>query len=125
MAHYAFLDENNVVVKIITGVDENETQIDLDGTIVGGSTGAWEKFYENQPWHSGLTCKRTSYNGNIRKQFAGVGYTYNSDDDVFIAPKPFPSWRHAGNYDWEPPVPYPENTEGQWFWDESEQKWVR
>ncbi len=125
MANYAFLDENNIVVNVITGVDENETQVDLDGTVVGGSTEAWEHFYENLEWHRGLTCKRTSYNGNIRKQFAGIGFTYNPDADVFIAPKPFASWRHTGNYDWEPPVPYPQDTEGQWFWDESEQKWVR
>jgi len=124
MAHYAFLDSNNIVVKVLTGVDENITQDD-NGTPVGGSSEAWEQFYEQQPWHSGLTCKRTSYNGNIRGRYAGIGYTYDEEADVFIAPKPFPSWIHAGNYDWEAPVPYPQNTEGQWFWDESEQKWVR
>lgn len=81
MAHYAFLDENNVVVKVITGVDETVTQ---DG--VGGSTEAWEHFYENQPWHSGLTCKRTSYNNNFRGIYAGVGFTYDPVADVFVAP---------------------------------------
>ena len=86
MAHYAFLDSNNVVVKVITGVDETVTQTDLDGTVVGGSTEAWEQFYENQPWHSGLTCKRTSYNGNFRGVYAGIGYTYDPVNDVFVAP---------------------------------------
>ena len=86
MAHYAFLDSNNVVVKVITGVNETVTQTDLDGTVVGGSTEAWEQFYENQPWHSGLTCKRTSYNGNIRGIYAGIGYTYDAVNDVFVAP---------------------------------------
>jgi hypothetical protein len=86
MAHYAFIDSNNIVVKVITGVDETVTQTDLDGTIVGGSTEAWEQFYENQPWHSGLTCKRTSYNGNIRGIYAGIGYTYDAVNDVFVAP---------------------------------------
>lgn len=129
MAHYAFLDSNNVVVKVITGVDETITQLD-NGVEIGGSTEAWERFYENQPWHIGLTCKRTSYNacgkeGDYRGRYAGIGYTYNADADVFIAPKPFPSWRHAGNYEWEPPVPYPMHLEGQWFWDESSQQWVR
>ena len=86
MAHYAFIDSNNVVVKVLTGVDEDITQIDADGTEVGGSTEAWEQFYENQSWHSGLTCKRTSYNNNFRGIYAGIGYTYDAVNDVFVAP---------------------------------------
>jgi len=87
MAHYAFIDSNNVVVKVITGVDETVTQLDGD-VEVGGSTEAWEQFYQNQSWHSGLTCKRTSYNGNIRGRYAGIGYTYDPVADEFIAPLP-------------------------------------
>ena len=86
MAHYAFLNSDNVVVRVIAGVDEDVTQIDTDGTEIGGSTEAWEEFYENQPWHEGLTCKRTSYNGNFRGIYAGIGYTYDSVNDVFVAP---------------------------------------
>ena len=86
MAHYAFIDSNNIVVKVITGVDEDVTQIDADGTEVGGSTEAWEAFYETQPWHAGLICKRTSYHGNIRGVFAGVGHTYDADLDEFVPP---------------------------------------
>jgi len=91
MAHYAFIDNNNVVVKVIVGVDENETQLD-NGVEVGGSTEAWEQFYESQPWHSGLTCKRTSYNargeaGDYRGTYAGIGYTYDAVNDVFVAPQ--------------------------------------
>ena len=85
MAHYAFIDSNNVVVKVITGVDETVTQLD-NGVEVGGSSEAWEQFYQNQPWHQGLVCKRTSYNGNIRGTYAGIGYTYDADLDEFIAP---------------------------------------
>jgi hypothetical protein len=85
MAHYAFLNGNNIVVKVITGVDENETQLD-NGVEVGGSSEAWEQFYENQPWHLGLTCKRTSYNNNFRGVYAGIGYTYDAELDEFIAP---------------------------------------
>lgn len=85
MAHYAFIDSNNVVVKVITGVDENETQLD-NGVEVGGSTKAWEQFYENQEWHKGLTCKRTSYNNNIRGTYAGIGYIYDTDLDEFVPP---------------------------------------
>ncbi len=88
MAHYAFIDSNNIVVKVITGVDETVEQTDLDGTIVGGSSEAWEQFYQNQPQHLGLLCKRTSYNGNIRDVYAGIGYTYDADADVFVAPEP-------------------------------------
>ena len=91
MAHYAFIDSNNIVVKVITGVDETVTQIDADGTEIGGSTEAWETFYAAQPWHAGLTCKRTSYNacgeaGDYRGVYAGIGYTYDADADVFVAP---------------------------------------
>lgn len=86
MAHYALLNTENVVVQVITGVDENSTQTDIDGTVVGGSTEAWEAFYAAQPWHEGLTCKRTSYNGNFRGVYAQVGYTYDPTDDMFVAP---------------------------------------
>ena len=85
MAHYAFIGYNNKVVKVIVGVDETITQDD-NGTPVGGSTEAWEQFYENQPWHQGLVCKRTSYNGNFRGVFAGVGYTYDPEIDEFVVP---------------------------------------
>ena len=87
MAHYAFIDSNNVVVNVITGVDEDVTQLE-NGVEVGGSTEAWEQFYENQPWHSGLTCKRTSYNNNVRGVYAGIGFTYDAVNDVFVAPLP-------------------------------------
>jgi hypothetical protein len=74
MAHYALINKNNTVVQVITGVDENIIQTDTDGTIVGGTTQAWEQFYASQPQFAGLICKRTSYNGNIRANYAGVGY---------------------------------------------------
>jgi hypothetical protein len=86
MAHYAFLDENNIVIEVITGVDENVIQIDSDGSQVGGSTEAWESFYSNYRGHA---CKRTSYNGKIRYNYAAVGYTYDPVRDAFITPKPF------------------------------------
>jgi hypothetical protein len=86
MAHYAFIGYGNKVVKVIVGVDETVTQTDLDGTVVGGSSEAWEQFYQNQPQHLGLLCKRTSYNGNIRGRYAGIGYTYDPVADEFVAP---------------------------------------
>jgi len=120
MAHYAYLDSNNIVVKVLTGVDETVTQLD-NGVEVGGSSEAWEQFYESQEWNAGLTCKRTSYNGNIRKQYAGIGYTYNADADVFVESQPFPSWTLDSNHDWQPPTPKPE---GDYYWNEAELEWV-
>ena len=74
MAHYAFLDENNIVTEVIVGIDETEL-------IEGLDTEIW---YGN---FRGQTCKRTSYNGNIRYNYAGVGYTYDADRDAFIPVK--------------------------------------
>lgn len=88
MAHYALLDNNNIVIQVITGVDENITQIDLDGTEVGGSSEAWETFYASRPWLNAASCKRTSFNNNIRKNYAAVGFTYDPVRDAFIAPEP-------------------------------------
>jgi hypothetical protein len=122
MAHYALIDSNNFVVHVITGVDENETQIDLDGSIVGGSSEAWELFYASRPWFDGLTCKRTSYNHRIRKQYAGIGYMYDPIADVFIIPQPYPSWILDSNFDWQAPKPKP--ISGDWVWDESKLDWI-
>jgi hypothetical protein len=121
MAHYAYIDPtNNLVVKVLTGVDEDVTQLDGD-VEVGGSSEAWEQFYAAQPWHQGLICKRTSYNNNIRKQYAGVGFTYDDVRDEFVQPQPFPSWTLDENNDWQPPTPKPE---GDYYWDENLLVWV-
>ena len=127
MAHYALINkDNNVVEKVITGVDEDVTQTDLDGTVVGGSTEAWEEFYENLPWHLGLYCKRTSRSGSIRKQFAGIDWIYDAENDVFIAPQPFPSWTLDNNYEWQPSTPAPPDASitNQYKWSEEELAWV-
>jgi len=124
MAHYALINkDNNVVEKVITGVDEDVTQTDLDGTVVGGSTEAWEEFYEKLPWHLGLYCKRTSRSGSIRKQFAGIDWIYDAENDVFIAPQPYGSWTLDDNFDWQPPTPKPNNGKiYEWF--EQSRKWI-
>ena len=75
MAHYAFLDANNIVTEVITGIDELQT-------IEGLDTETWYGNFRNQ------VCKRTSYNGNIRYNYAGIGDTYDAVRDAFIAPKP-------------------------------------
>lgn len=104
MAHYAFINEQNIVVEVIVGRDETE--------------GDWESYYGNL---RGLTCLRTSYNNNIRKQYAGIDYTYDPNADVFIAPQPFPSWTLDQNHDWQPPTPKPD---GFYIWNEDYQQWV-
>jgi hypothetical protein len=109
MAHYAFLDENNIVTQVIVGIDETEL-------IEGLDTETW---YGN---FRGQTCKRTSYNGNIRKQYAGIGFTYDAVNDVFIAPQPFASWSLDNDFNWQPPMPRPEGM--GWYWNEVEQVWV-
>jgi len=76
MAHYAFLDENNIVTEVIVGRNEWE---EIDGIT------DWEQAYSEV---KGQVCKRTSYNGRIRKNYAGIGYTYDATRDAFIAPKP-------------------------------------
>jgi len=120
MAHYALLDEFNKVIEVIPGKDENEG-VSID----------WEAEYTNV---TGKICKRTSYNtragkhtsGGIpfRKNYAGIGYTYDSIRDAFIPPKPFESWildEETCNY--MPPFPPPDNI-NPYFWDESTLQWI-
>jgi hypothetical protein len=84
MAHYAIIDERNIVIQVITGVDETITQTDLDGTQVGGSTEAWEAFYTAQLNNSSLFVKRCSYNATMRGKYPATGDTWNGTD--FVAP---------------------------------------
>ena len=109
MAHYAFLNDENTVVEVIVGIDETEL-------IEGLHPEVW---YSN---FRGLTCKRTSYNGNYRKNYAGIGFTYNAELDAFIAPKPFDSWiLNEETASWEAPIAKPE---GNYNWDEQTASWL-
>ena len=117
MAHFAQLDDNNVVTQVIVVANEellfegveNETQ----GVIFCRSL-----FGNDTKW------VQTSYNGNIRKRYAGIGYTYDADKDAFIAPQPYPSWTLDENTDWQPPVPMPVE-EGKFFaWFEPNREWI-
>ena len=111
MAHYAFLDDNNIVTEVITGIDETQT-------IEGLSTETW---YGN---FRGQVCKRTSYNGNIRKNYAGIGMTYDAARNAFIAPKPYNSWvLDEDTCRWEAPVAYPDD-DGRYTWNESTLSWI-
>ena len=111
MAHYAFLDVNNVVTEVIVGKDED---LLLDGL----TPEVWYGNLRGQP------CVRTSYNHNIRKQYAGVGFIYDANADVFIKPQPYASWSLDENHDWQPPSAKPSEA-GIWEWNEVEQKWER
>ena len=116
MAHYAFLDSNNVVTEVIPGKDEGEDGID------------WEQYYGE---FRGQVCKRTSYNtlNNVhnnggtpfRGNYAGVGYTYREDINAFVPPQPYASWSLDANVTWQPPTPMP--TDGLYFWNETNQTW--
>ena len=105
-------------------VSINRTVLDQQfdkGTSVGGSTEAWEQFYTAAVNQEGVYLKRTSYNGNIRKEFAAVGGKYIADADVFVAPQPYSSWTLDSNHDWQPPTPKPN---GDFYWSEEDLVWV-
>jgi hypothetical protein len=118
MAHYAFLDSNFIVTEVITGRNECEDAAD------------WEQLYSE---FRGQVCKRTSYNTHggqhpdgkpFRKNYAGIGYTYDATRDAFIPPKPFPSWvLNEETCLWDAPVAMPED--GRLYsWDEATTSWV-
>ena len=110
MAHYALLDAENTVVEVIVGLDEDR--------LIDGKTP--EIFYSEI---KGLRCVRTSYNGNIRKNFAGVGFYYDEARDAFVPPKPYTSWTlDEETCLWNAPVDIP--TEGgPYAWNEEAQSW--
>jgi hypothetical protein len=119
MAHYAFLDENNTVTEVIVGKNEGEEGVD------------WEAHYGA---FRGQPCKRTSYNtqGNVhsgggtpyRKNYAGIGYTFDAGRDAFIPQKPYASWLlNEDTCLWNAPVPYPDDGE-RYTWDEDTTSWL-
>jgi hypothetical protein len=114
MAHFAELDENNVVVQVI--VVDNKDCCDANG-VEKEHIGA-----AHCEWLLGGRWVQTSYNGSFRKRYAGIGMTYNEDLDAFIAQKPFASWvLNNETADWEAPTPMP--AEGEWEWDEATTSW--
>jgi hypothetical protein len=116
MAHFAKLNENNIVTEVL--VVNNQVLLKTDGT---------ESEYKGKVFLNQLlgnaTWVQTSYNGNIRKQYAGIGMSYDETNDVFILPQPFDSWTLNSNFDWEAPVSFP--TDGNPYeWNEETLSWV-
>ena len=105
MSHWAEIDENNIVLRVLVG---NNSEPDEGEAFMNSLGGTWVK---------------TSYNGNIRKNYAGIGYTYDAERDAFISPKPYASWiLDEETCRWEAPVPYP--TDGIMYnWDEETTDW--
>jgi hypothetical protein len=121
MAHFAELDSNNVVTRVIV--------VGNDVTTAAGPLGENDMHVDGETWcvnfFKGGTWKQTSYNNNFRKQYAGKGYTFDSAKDKFISPQPHASWALDGNDDWQAPVTYPTDTTDKFIsWDEENQKWT-
>ena len=117
MAHFAEINDSNIVTKVIV-VHNNEITVDGQETEYKGIDFC-EGLFGHRNW------VQTSYNGNIRYNFAGPGYTYDKDNDAFYAPQPYASWSLNDDYKWEAPVPYPEDgsPEKIYAWDEENQEW--
>jgi hypothetical protein len=113
MAHFAQI-ENGIVKQVVT-INNNELLVDNVEVESKGSEFCQSLF--------GGVWKQTSYNGTIRKQYAGIGYSYDETADVFIAPQPFHSWSLDANYDWQAPIEYPADGK-DYLWDETNQVWV-
>ena len=121
MAHFAELDGNSVVTRVVV--------VGNDVTTAAGPLGSNDMHVDGETWcvnfFKGGTWKQTSYNNNFRKQYAGKGYTFDSAKDKFITSQPYDSWALDGNDDWQAPVTYPTDTTDKFIsWDEAGQKWI-
>ena len=119
MASFAELNENNIVLRVISVSNEvcGEPSCEFPETETLG------KDFIANILNLGTSWVQTSFNHNFRKQFAGVGFTFDATADVFIAPKPFASWSLDANYDWQAPIAYPADGK-DYSWDEANQVWV-
>jgi hypothetical protein len=126
MAHFAELDSNNIVLKVVVGCNQ-----DIENNGGEQSEQAAEYFKTICPLSkNGVKWVQTSYNNNFRKQYAGIGYTFDSTKNKFIAPQPFTSWSLDSNDNWKAPVTYPtvitygDNFDYFITWDESNLRWI-
>ena len=118
MAHFAELNSSNEVLRVIVVSNED---VDANG---GDQHADAETFVTTIVPHStgGVAWKQCSYNNNFRKQFGGVGCTYDKTNDIFVAPKPFTSWTLGASHDWQPPTAYPDDDK-YYSWDEDTTSW--
>ena len=121
MAHFAELDSNNIVTRVVV--------VGNDVTTAAGPLGDNDMHVDGETWCVNFfktpNWKQTSYNHNFRKQYAGKDYTFDSAKDKFISPQPYDSWALDGNDDWQAPVTYPTDTTDKFInWDEAGQKWT-
>jgi len=126
MAHYAELDINNKVIRVLTACNQDiATHGGELSEEAANYFGTYTPFSEN-----GVKWVQTSYNSNFRKQYAGIGHTFDSTKNKFIAPQPFASWSLDSNDDWQAPVAYPtvitygDNVRYIIYWDESNLRWI-
>lgn len=117
MAHFAKLDQNNIVLAVHVVVN--------DVIIVDGQESEQAGINFLTQLHGYPYWKQTSYNATFRKHYAGIGYTYNETLDAFIPPQPFPSWLlDTDTCNWYAPIPYP-NDGHKYYWDEDKQEWIK
>ena len=117
MAHFAILNESNIVTEVL--VVNNDVLLDGDGV----EQEQLGKDFLTSLYGAG-NYLQTSYNHNFRKQFAGNGFTYDAAKDKFISSQPYPSWSLDENDDWQPPVVKPDDG-NEYVWDEDTQQWIR
>jgi len=116
MAHFAKIEDNVVTNVIVISNDVcGEPTLSFPDTENAGRAFIANTLKLDGEW------KQTSFNNNFRKQYCGVGFTYLTDADVFVAPQPYPSWTLDENFDWQPPTPKPD---GFYYWNETELEWV-
>ena len=107
MSHWAEIDNNNIVLRVTVG-DNNDP--------------AGDEGYQWLIDNLGGTWIKTSYNSNIRGIYAGIGYSYNTEEDIFVVPQPYPSWTRSGSY-WNPPTPMPTTAGKFYYWSEDDLSW--
>ena len=105
MSNWAEIDNNNIVIRVTVG--DNNSPDEGYQWLIDNLGGTWIK---------------TSYNHRIRGVFAGIGYSYNAEEDIFVAPQPYPSWTRSGSY-WNPPTPMPTTAGKFYYWSEDDLSW--
>ena len=113
MAHFAKLNENNIVLEVLV---VNNDVLNPSNEETSGIAFLTQLFNGYSNW------KQTSYNRTTRGVYAGIGYSYNAEEDIFVEPQPYPSWTRSGSY-WNPPTPRPTTEDKFYYWSEDDLSW--